>query len=172
MAEFQDQDAYQPVTALFDEYGIQLFPTVGILSVSVSPSNQFAQHTLETGVVVSDNKIRMQNKITVKAILDPEDYLSVYQKIKEADNNSTKFTVQTRVDSYDNMYIESRPYEESSKMSDTIAMMINFIEQQFVEVTTTVLTAAKVKVPADADTTNSGTKLPKEDGSVLFSIFN
>lgn len=172
MASFENENAYEPVTALFDENGDQLFSTVGILSVGVSPANQFAQHTLENGTVISDNKIRMQNKITVKAILSPEDYKSVYQEIKEADTNNVKFTIQTRVDSYDNMYIESRPYEESSKISNTIALMINFIEQQYVNVETTVLTSSQVKTAADADTTTSGTKLPKSDTSTLKKISN
>ena len=172
MALFYEQNEDEPVTALFDENGDQLFPTMGILSLSASPSNQFAQHTLENGLVVSDNKIKLQDRVVVKAILSPDDYKDVYQAIKEADNNDTVFTIQTRVDTYDNMYIESRPYEESSSIANTIAVIITFIEQQFVGVKTGRLPASKVKNSADADTANSGTKLPKDDSSLLFRIFN
>lgn len=172
MTTFEDQNAVEPVTALFDEDGNQLFSTAGILSMSVSSSNQFAQHTLENGVVISDNKIKLQNKITVKAIPSPEDYKTVYQDIKAADNDNTKFTIQSRVDTYDNMYIESRSHEESSKISNTIALIINFIEQQYVGVTTTVLTSSQVKTAADADTTVSGTKVPDTSTSSLKKISN
>lgn len=172
MSTFQDQNAYEPVTALFDSDGGQLFPTIGILSAAVSVSNQFAQHTIEDGTVVTDNKIRLQDRITIKAILSPEDYQSVYQAIKEADNNNEKFTIQTRVDTYDNMYIESRPYEESSKIANTIAVVIAFIEQKTTGIKTSALPASKVKNAADADTSNSGSKLPSSDESTLLKISN
>ena len=171
-------DEEEVVTALFDEDGAQLFETMGILSVSPNPSNTFASHTLEDKTVVIDNKIKNQNRVTVKAILSPDDYIEVYQAIKAADENSTKFTIQTRVDTYDNMYIESRPHEESSRISNTVAMVINFIEQQFVGVAVGTLPASKVKTSANADTTNSGTKQANEikqaseNSSVLFRVFN
>ena len=169
MAFFTGQNESEPVTALFDEDGEQLFPTVGLLSVAVSPSNTFSQHTLENGTVTSDNKIKNQNRITVQAVLDPDDYVEVYQKIKSADDNDTIFTIQTRVDTYDNMYIESRPYEESGKMSNTMAVTLNFIEQQFTGVKTGKLPATKVKNVADQDVQNSGTKLPGDDSSTLYN---
>ena len=169
MAFFTGQNQAEPVTALFDSNGDQLFPTVGLLSVAVSPSNTFSQHTLENGTVTSDNKIKNQDRITIQAVLDPDDYVEVYQKIKAADNNDTLFTIQTRVDTYDNMYIESRPYEESGKMANTIAMSINFIEQQFTGVKTGKLPESKVKNVADQDVENSGTKLPGDDSSTLYN---
>ena len=85
-----------------------------------------------------------------------------------------KFTIQTRVDSYDNMFIEAYPYEENSKIVGTIALNINFIEQQFVGVKVGDLPASKVKEPANADTVDSGTKLPQNDQTAaqrLFSLF-
>lgn len=154
---------FEPVTALFDEEGNQIFETVGILGLSAAPSNKFAEHTLEDGTVVSDNKIRLQTRVAVQAILNPEDFEAVYKKLKEADRNDVKFTVQTRVDSYDNMYIESYPYDENSKIVGTIALIINFVEQQFVGVKVDTLPASKVKKASDADTVDSGTKLPRED---------
>lgn len=163
----------KPVTALFDEEGNQLFETVGILEMSTSPSNTFAEHTLEDGRVVIDNKIINRVPITVSAILSPDDFKSVYAKLKEADTNNTKFTIQNRVDTYYNMYIESYPYGESAAISNTIAININFIEQQFVEVKTTALPAQKVKNPPDADPVNSGEKLPKvADSTVLLDLLD
>ncbi len=164
---FDSQNDSEPVTALFDEDGEQLFTSMGILSVSVSPSNLYPQHTLENGVVITDDMIRAQDKISVKVILNPEDYKDVYKEIKKASNESKNFTIQTRVDTFDNMYIESMPHEESSRINNTIAMVVNFIEQQYVDIETSALTSTNVKNVADADTANSGTKVAQEDSKGL-----
>ena len=162
----------QPVTALFDDEGNQLFETIGILEMSTAPSNTFAEHTLEDGKVVIDNKIVNRVLISVTAILSPDDFKQAYANIKEADQNSANFTIQNRVDTYRNMYIESYPYSESAAIANTIAITINFIEQQLVEVKTTTLPPQKVKSPPDADTVNSGQKLPKEKPTALLDLLN
>ena len=165
---FDNED--EPVTALFDEDGNQLFETVQILEMSTAPSNTFAEHTLEDGTVVSDNKIENQVRISVAAIFDPADFKDAYAKLKEADKNNTRFTVQNRVDTFDAMYIESYPYSESSRIANTIAININFIEQQFVEVKTADLPPSKVNNQADADPVDSGAKLPAETSTTLLDI--
>ena len=172
MPDFFDNEK-EPVTALFDENGNQLFETVGILELSASPSNTYAEHTLEDGRVVVDNKIINRVPITVAAILSPDDFKAVYAKIKEADKNNTTFTIQTRVDTFYNMYIDSYPWSESSAIANTIAININFIEQQFVEVKTTTLPPEKVKNPSDADSVNSGEKLPAAtESTVLLDLLD
>jgi hypothetical protein len=162
----------QPVTALFDDEGNQLFETVGILEMTTSPSNTFAEHTLEDGRVVIDNKIINRVPITVTSILSPDDFKQVYAKIKEADKNNTKFTIQNRVDTFSNMFIESYPYSESSAIANTIAININFIEQQFVAAKVENLPPRKVKNQADADTVDSGQKLPKNDSTTLLDFLS
>jgi predicted transcriptional regulator len=162
----------QPVTALFDEDGNQLFETVGILEMSTSPSNTFAEHTLEDGRVVIDNKITNRVLISVTAILSPDDFKQAYAKIKDSDKNNTNFTIQNRVDTFSNMYIESYPYSESSAISNTIAININFIEQQFVASKVENLSPSKVTNQSDADTINSGQKLPKEQSTTLLDLLS
>lgn len=163
-------NAVEPVTALFDEDGNQLLETVGILEMSTSPSNTYAEHTLENGKVVIDNKIENQVRITIAAILSPSDFKEVYAKLKEADKNSTKFTIQNRVDTFNDMYIESYPYSESSRISNTIAISINFVEQQFVEVKTTTLPPEKVNSQPDADPVDTGAKAPAQSSTTLLDI--
>lgn len=163
-------NAVEPVTALFDEQGNQLFESVAILEMSTAPSNTFAEHTLEDGTVVTDNKIENQTRINVTAIFNPEDYKDAYARLKEASKNSVKFTIQNRVDSFDSMYIESYPYSESSKIANTIAININFVEQKFVGVKVTNLPPSKVNNQADADTVDSGTKLPQSSSTTLLDI--
>lgn len=167
---FFSSNTSEPVTALFDAEGNQLFETVVILEMATSPSNTFAEHTLEDGTVVSDNKIRNQTRVGVTAIFNPDDFKEAYAKLKEADKNNVKFTIQNRVDTFDSMYIESYPYSESSRIANTIAININFVEQQFVAVKTGDLPAEKVKAEADADPVDSGTKLPQAKSTTLLDI--
>ena len=164
------ENSTDPVTALFDENGDQLFETVVILEMSTAPSNQFAAHTLEGGTVVSDNKIRNKTRIGITAIFSPDDFKEAYARLKEADNSDVKFTIQNRVDTFDSMYIESYPYSESSRIANTIAVNINFVEQQFVGVKVSDLPASKVNNPADTDPIDSGSKLPQEESTTLLDI--
>ena len=171
MAIFFD-NATQPVTALFDQDGNQLFETAVILEMTTSPSKTFSEHVLEDGTVVSDNSIENQTMIGVSAVLSPDDFKAVYAKIKEAYKNDFKFTIQNRVDTFDSMYIESYPYSESSSIKNTIAISIGFREQKFSGVKTTSLPPSKVNNQADADPVDSGTKLPAEQSSsTLFDLF-
>ena len=159
------------ITAILDENGNQLFPTAKILKASTAPSNTYAQHPLEDGTVVSDNVIENQVRISMPIILNSNDYQQVYKAIKSASKNRTRFTIQTRVDTYSNMYIESYPSEESAGMFDTVQLNVDFIEQQFGKVVTEQLSSSDVENPADADTVNRGEQLPKEDeGTTLQSI--
>lgn len=169
MAFFFENES-DPVTALFDEEGEQLFETLGILSMATSPSNTFAEHTLEDGQVAIENKIENRVPIVVSAILSPDDFKEVYARIKEADKNNTKFTIQNRVDTFENMYIESYPYEESSRIVNTIAISINFIEQQIVGSRSEGLAAENVNNPADADAIDSGAKVPAETPTTLTNV--
>lgn len=150
------------VTSILSENGEQLFSTATILKVSTAPSNTYAQHTIEDGTVVADNKIRNQVRISMSIILSGSDYTEVYKDIKNASDNNTKFIIQTRVDSYDNMYIESYPSEESAAIYGTISLNIDFVEQEVGTVTTETLAATDVAQPADVDTTNRGEQLPKD----------
>ena len=159
------------VTALFNEEGDQVFDSVGMLNLSVDESSQYSDHILENGSVVSDNKIRLQSRVNIQAILDSDDYANTFKLLQEAKNKPSKFTIQTRVASYANMYIESLPYEESAKIMGTISINISFVEQMLSPSKSEKLPPEKVKAPADTDTINTGSKLPADDGTVLSRIF-
>ena len=159
------------VTAILDENGNQLFATATILKASTTPSTTYAQHVLEDGTVVSDNAIENQTRISMALIFDSNDYPQVYKAIKNAKANRTKLTVQTRVDSYPNMYIEAIPSEESAGLFDTVQVIVDFIEQQFGSVVIEQLSSSDVANPSDSDTVDRGEQLPKEDsGTTLQKI--
>jgi len=151
------------VTAILNESGEQLFSTAKLLKASIGPSNTFAQHTVEDGTVVADNKIINQVRISIPMVLDPNDYKDVYKAIQDASNNTTMLSIQTRVSTFNKMYIESYPSEESASMYDTVSMTINFVEQITGTVVTKKLATPDVSDNSDVDTENRGEQLPKTD---------
>ena len=151
------------VTAIFDSEGNQLFSTATLIKASISPSNTFAQHAIEDGSVVADNKIVNQIRMSVTVILNSDDYQSAYKDIKSASVGTVMLNVQTRVDTFPNMYIESYPSEESAAMFDTTSVVLNLVEQITGTVITRKLAPADVKASADVDTENRGEQLPKPD---------
>lgn len=151
------------VTAILNESGEQLFSTAKLLKASVAPSNTFAQHPVEDGTVVSDNKIINQVRISIPMILDSNDYTDVYKAIQDASNNSVMLSIQTRVSTFNKMYIESYPSEESAAVFDTVSMTINFIEQIAGTIVTKKLSSPDVLNNSDVDTENRGEQLPKAD---------
>jgi len=151
------------VTAILNESGEQLFPTAKMLKASIAPSNTFAQHVIEDATVVSDNKIINQVRISIPMILDSNDYKDVYKAIQDASNNAVMLSIQTRVATFNKMYIESYPSEESAAMFDTVSMTINFIEQITGTVVIKKLADNDVSNDSDVDTENRGEQLPKED---------
>jgi len=148
----------EPVTAFLDSDGNQILETVGIISAQVNPTKTFSNHKLENGQVVSDNVINNQKIINIGLILNPDDYLDVYKEIVALYEANTSFTIQTRVDTYDNMYIDGMPHDEDSTIANTIAINLNFIEQQISASTTGTLSVSDVAAPSDSSTSQAGQK--------------
>tara|TARA_R110000851_G_scaffold264875_1_gene417473 strand:- start:293 stop:793 length:501 start_codon:yes stop_codon:yes gene_type:complete len=151
------------VTAILNESGEQVFSTATLLKASIGPSNTFAQHPVEDGTVVADNKIINQVRISIPMILDSNDYKDVYKAIQDTSKNGVMLSIQTRVATFNKMYIESYPSEESASMYDTVSMTINFIEQITGTVVTKKLASSNVSDNSDVDTENRGEQLPKAD---------
>ena len=164
MAWFSD-NASKPVTAFLDSNGDQLLDTVGIISAQINPTKSFSSHKLENGQVVTDNVIDNQAIINVGLILNTEDYQTVYSEIKALFDDGEAFTIQTRVDTYSNMYLDGMPHEEDASVANTIGINLNFIEQQIVTSSTSVLTISDVSNSADTSTVKAGQKTPVESSS-------
>lgn len=159
MAFFED-NSFAPVTAILASDGSQIFETVGILGVSAASNKTYAQHTLENGVTITDHVIDQPDRVTLRCILHPDDYVEVYRRIKTAFNNNTSFIIQTKVETYSNLYIESLPHEEDAKT--TVALNLDFVQQRFQRARVDSLPVSEVANVADADTSSSGNKSAAE----------
>lgn len=120
-----------PQTNIFNNYKLDIFSGVNLLSVEVLPSCQFTQYPLEDGMIVTDNKIDNQTKINVSCVVSDSHFSQIYKRINYARLSGTKFEIITKVDLYDNMYIASNQYTESKKFQNCINIELSFIEQQF-----------------------------------------
>lgn len=155
MAFFEDNE-FAPVTAILSEEGDQLFETAGIRSLGAKSSKAYAQHTLENGVKIADHTYELQDRVNMQIILDPDDYVQVYRRIKKAWRQNTAFIIQTKVETYSKMYIETLPHEEDNK--NTITLSLDFIQQRFQAPTTTDLSSDDVASEADTSTSKAGNK--------------
>lgn len=168
MAIFLFNNEKIPVTAILDQGGNQLFSTLGIMSVSAVSAKQYATHTLEDGSIEADHSYDLQDRLNLSVIFDRDDYIAAYKEMKSLFRASTKFTIQTRVETYSDMYIESIPHEETPGMADTISMNISFIEQMFTKVEITTLPESKVSNPANSDSQPRGDNTGEvQDGTLL-----
>lgn len=156
MPTYLDDNSFAPVTAILDSGGNQIFETIGILGVSAASSIAYPQHTLENGVNISDHAIRLQDRVTLRCVLSPDDYVEVFRRIKRAFSQNSEFIVQTKVDTYTRLYIENLPHEEDAK--DTVTLNLDLLEQRFQSPSVDSLPESEVANPADSDTRNAGNK--------------
>lgn len=156
MPAYLDDNSFAPVTAILDSGGNQIFETVGILGVTAASSVAYPQHTLENGVNITDHRIRLQDRVTLSCVLDPDDYIEVYRRVKKAFNESAAFIIQTKVETYTNLYIENLPHDEDAK--NTVTLNLEFLEQRFQFPSADSLPESEVANAADSDTRNAGNK--------------
>lgn len=158
MAIFLEDNAVSPVTALLSSSGDQLFENLGILELEAASSKAYAQHTLENGVTIADHVVRLQDRVSLRCIFSPAEFTEIYRRIKRLYEANTSFIIQTKVAIYSNMYIESLPHREDNR--DTIAINLEFVEQQFQSSRVTTLTTGNTSNPSDSDTQQTGNKQP------------
>lgn len=165
-------NATTPVSALLDSAGNQILETSGIMTIQVNLSKSYSEHTLENRQVVTDNVTDNQNLINITIILDGSNYRSEYEKIKTLFDEETNFTVQTKLDTYDNMYIRAMPRDEGPNMMGTVALSFDMVEQQIVGSSTSTLSDEEVAAVADQATVDAGQKTTSETTTVLDDLFS
>lgn len=166
--------ANQQVTKVIDSVGQELFTETVTIGVSVAPSKTFAKHPLEDSRVVTDDQYDNPTSLTLRVILKSDSYQDEYKRIKASYEAVSPLTIQTRVDVYQNMYIESLPHEESPDMYSTISMSIELTEQLITKSQTNKIQASNAASPADASAVNSGSKSTQQDsdGSIAAGLFD
>lgn len=162
------------VVGVYDIDFNQVFSDARPLKVSISDEAVFFKHPLENSTTRTDHVIFQPIKITMSMVISGEDYKNVYQQIKQLYRSQTQLIVQTKIDTYENIYIQSIPHEESPANFDSIIM--NLILEE-TKLAVTVITFIP-ELQSDNDTKNRGqqesstpTNAQEQKGSTLSRWF-
>ncbi len=157
------------VVGVFDDDFNQLFPGARPLKASVKDDATFFKHPLEDSSNRTDHIIFSPIEVSMTLVVAGVDYESVYQQISQAFRSQTQLIVLTKVEAYDNMYIQSMPHEQTPGNFDAIVMVLGLVETK-IAVTVAVFQPTE---EADTNTVDRGQLEPveTENGSTLARWF-
>ena len=159
------------VVAILDtNTGNQVFENARPIKVTVSESAKLMAHPVEDGSDVVDHRIILPIGISLQMILRSDQYRETYQEIRRLFLQSVNLTIQTRTDTYPNMYLQDIPHEEDPALFDTITMIVSLIETQIAVVQVLQLPPAAVRNPADVSTTDRGQQTTTDTGEQGVSV--
>ena len=156
--------------------GRQVFVGARPLKATVAESAKLLTHPLEDGSTIVDHRIILPIGLSISCVLRADDYRETYQQIRRLFRESVRLTVQTKTDTYTNLYLQDIPHEEDPALFDTITMVLQFIETQIARVQILALPPAAVAAPADTSTSDRGeqttTDAGDQGGSILAGFFS
>ena len=158
---------------------VSAFPAARPIQATVSETGRLMSHPLEDGSSIVDHRIIFPTVITLSIIIDPRlvtfrplagefgvsTYRSTYNEIREDFRNSTQFEIQTKSRTYENMYLQNIPHEETPNQFDTITMILEFSEAKFSTVVIQALSMDQVADPADSSTLEKGAQTSQNEGN-------
>lgn len=167
-----------------------LFASIQPMRVSVREERKATSFQVEDGTERSDHVVESAKEIALDLMLEGPDARTMYSQILQAWKDNTLVIVQTKVNSYSSMLIESISHDEAPEFGDGIAMPIRLKEWRSVSPQYGSLPPNKVKTAKQSDTvksgqkqstktsttgtgSGSGTTSPTErKASILFGVFN
>jgi hypothetical protein len=124
--------AAQDVVGVFDSNFNQLFADARPVSAKVKETAKLADHPVESGSIITDNRVILPIEIDLAMVLTPATYVDTYNEIKNTFNSNDTVYVQTNTGLYMNFLIKEMPHDESADHFDTITMVVKLREVQFV----------------------------------------
>lgn len=147
------------IVAILDDGYNELFQSSRqTLRALIREGAKLMKHPLETGESISDHIVYEPVGAEISLILDPAEYVDNFQQIKSLFKTAKKLTIQTRVETYENMYILEMPHDESAEMADTVAVAVKFEQAIFVDPQYQQLPPSKVKKSSSSSTAKTGQK--------------
>ena len=117
----------QQLVGIYDNtnFGI-LFDAAICTGLKVHDNSSVMSHPLENGSKVSDHQVFDLIEISMVLNLSKKDYNLVFENIDTAYRSSTLLTIQTKVNIYKDMIIESKPHVEGNYQG--IIINLSFIQ--------------------------------------------
>ena len=165
-------DTADVVAIIEADTGLQLFEGARPLKATISESAKLLTHPLEDGSNIVDHRIILPIGISLSLVLNAETYRSTYADIRQSFRESTRLTIQTKTDIYQNMYMQDIPHEEDPRLFDTITLIITLIESQLARTQIQLLPLTSVINPVDSSTSDRGEQTTTDAGnrSTLFRL--
>ena len=126
------------------------------IKATIAEGARLMSHPVENGQVITDHRVILPVVISIAVVLRSFDYRSVYRNIREDFRNTVQFEIQTKTDTYQNMYLRDIPHEEAPEVFDTVTMVLEFVEAQFFNVRQQELIITEVEQPPDTSTVDRG----------------
>lgn len=163
------------VVGVYDVNFNQVFPDGRPIKATVKEEATFFKHPLENSASRTDHIIFNPVEVSLSVILTGYQYRNVYQQIKQIFRAQTELIVQTKTDTYESMYIQGIPHDETPYSYDAVIMNLNLAETQLAATEVTFQPSNS----ADTDTVNRGQQEPgtpndaqQAQGSTLSRIFS
>lgn len=145
------------VVGVYDVDYTQLFPAGRPIKATVKETSTFFKHPLEDSTTRTDHIIFNPIEIGLSVILSGDEYRNTYHLIKQVFRNQTALIVQTKTDTYQNMYIQGMPHDEAADSYDAVIMQLQIAETQLASATITFLPSNS----NDSNTADRGQQEPK-----------
>ena len=163
------------VVAVYDVNFNQVFFGARPIKLALKEEAIFFKQPLEDSTVRTDHIIFSPVEAILTAILTGDQYRDVYKQVKQLFTSQTQLIVQTKVETYENMYIQSMPHNEDASLYDAIIMNISIMETLVAGSTSTFQPANE----SDSTTVDRGqqeattaTESQENQGTLLLRIFS
>lgn len=147
--------------------GTEVFADASTMRLSVDRSSKVMEHPLEDGSMVIDHTVTNPIEAQLVLILPGEKYRDLYSVIRGYFLSRELLTLQTKADSYSNMFISNMPHEETPDMMDAVQMVLGLREAVFFKRQVQTIAPRSTK---SAGTTKRGEQAPQRS-SVAYDIF-
>ncbi len=131
-----------------------IFKNLGILDFEDNLHDRVMYHPLEDGSIIADHRVIEPLEIKLSCKLTNLDFQSVYFEILQAFANKDKLVVQSKVNSYENMYINALPTKQNADNYSGIDIQVSFQQALF----TQPQYGITPKNPANSNTVPTGIK--------------
>ncbi|WP_239990002.1 phage baseplate protein [Corticimicrobacter populi] len=168
----------QQSVAILDADTLQpIFQSAHPMRLSVRESKRATKFAVEDGSERSDHVVRELTEVQVDLLLN-DDTRNQFDALRQAYQQNTLVTVQTKVASYENLLILDLPHDETAELGAAVSVPVRFQEWLEVRPEYGTLPPAKVENKGQSSTVARGQQTSSDadsgtqrKGSVLSGVF-
>lgn len=107
------------------------FQNLNIMDIDIHEHCNVAKHPVETGESILDNKTIMPREVTVKCLIDSNNYDDIASRLYAMlyDKTSHTYSINTKKDQIENLILYDIKENEDNKKFDVFSIDLIFIEQ-------------------------------------------